>query len=517
MSNNDHKPAAFQPTRRGVLAMMGGSVVALSLSKMALAAPASGVLRYALSTFPPSISPWSNTGAAAGTVKQMLMRGLTGYDENGKLVGELAESWTMVDSTTWSFKLRDNAFFSNGKPVTSADISYSIGKILADESTAYVKGDLSIIKEVKVVDDKNFQLILTRPSSTLLNVFGIADCPMLSAESTDENPISCGPFIKKSEERGSYIELSRFDKFYKEEEPYLEGVRFITYSDQDLRYAALEAGDVDVIEYVPWPKFDAAEASPDINLKSALGPFMFLLFNCVEGPFKDPKVRQAVGYAIERQDVVDGAFAGRGKNLYGFPNPEGSPFDLSDPAVEWTFDPEKAKAMLAEAGYPNGFDCRLLATSTYAMHQDTASIVQAYLQAIGINAQLVLPDWSSRITAGKNGDYDIAVHGTSGLFNDPDAVAALVRTSTGTFLQSHGFKSDHIDDLLAKGREESDFAKREAIYKELAKAYFEEVPQVPLNWRQQGFATRANIEGFEILPGFLNVLSGFTLDQTKKS
>ncbi|MGZ9724126.1 ABC transporter substrate-binding protein [Rhizobium miluonense] len=512
MTDSFFSDALLRPTRRNLMTMMGGAALALSLPNMSASAE-NAVLRFAISAFPPNLNPWENTGATAGTVKLMLMRGLTGYSEKGELVGELAESWKLVDQTTYAFKLRDNAFFHNGKPVTSADIAYSLKKILADDSTAYLKRDLSVIKDVEIVDDKSFRLKLSEPSATLLYILGNCDCPMISADSTATEIIGAGPFRKKNDERGVFIEVERFDKFYKVGQPSVKGVRFVVYSDENLRYAALEAGDVDLIEYVPWQKFDAAEANPQLDIQTSLGPFMFLLFNASKGPFADARVRQAIGYAIERQDVVDAAFAGRGEPLLGFPNPQGSPFNLSDPASEWRYDPEKAKAMLAEAGYPNGFECRLLATSTYGMHQDTASVVQAHLQVIGINATLQLPDWGSRITAGKNGDYDIAVHGTSSFFNDPDALAALLRTSSGSFLQSFGFKSERIDALLQKGRAELDPVKREAIYKDLVRAYFEEVPQVPLNWRQQAYATNVKVKGFKNLPGFLNVLSGYTIDQ----
>lgn len=492
--------------------MAGGAALALGLPMRSIAAEG-GVLRFAISTFPPNLKPWDNTGATAGTIKLMLMRGLTGFDAEGALVGELAESWTLEDDTTYAFRLRDNAFFHNGKPVTSADIAFSIRKMLEDSSTAYLKADLSVIKEVEIVDDRNFRFRLSQPSATLLLTLGNCDCAMISAESTEAEVIGAGPFKKKSDERGAFIEVERFDKFYKPGKPGVSGVRFIVYADENLRYAALEAGDVDMIEYVPWQKFDAAEANPQLQIQTALGPFMFLLFNTTKGPFADPRVRRAIGYAIERQDVVDAAFAGRGVPLVGLPNPQGSPFNLSDPSSEWSYNIEKATALLKEAGYANGFDCSLLATSTYGMHQDTASVVQAHLQTIGINATLNLPDWSSRITAGKNGDYDLAVHGTSSFFNDPDALAALLRSSTGSFLQSFGFKSERIDALLIKGRAELDQSRREAIYRELATAYFEEVPQVPLIWRQQAYATRATVKGFKTLPGFLNVLSGYTIDQ----
>ena len=176
--------------------------------------------------------------------------------------------------------------------------------------------------------------------------------PVVWAGSTADDPVGCGPYKLKAQERGTYIEVERFDGFYEKGRPLSDTIRFIAYPDENLRYAALTTGDVDLIEYLPWAQFDAVSKSTKLKMASTTGPFMLLLFNVSKGgPFADPKVRQAIGYAVKRQDVIDAAFAGHGTPLLGFPNPEGSPFKLSDPAAEWSFDPAKAKAMLAEAGY----------------------------------------------------------------------------------------------------------------------------------------------------------------------
>lgn len=504
-----------EATRRRVLISLGAGVVALTLPQGTRAQTPGSVLKFGLSTFPPTIKPFDNTGGAANTVKLMLYRGLMGYDAAGKLVTELAESVTWSNPTTAVFKLRPNAVFHDGSPVTAADVIYSLNEITKEGSTAYLKSDLRIIASVDAVNDKTVQITLNAPSAIFLDLMASYCCPVISTKSTESAVIGAGPFTMKGSEKSVYIEVSRFKDFYMADQPHVDGIRFIAYADENLRYAALEAGDVDLIEYLPWTQFDAVEASKTLKMKNTLGPFMFLLFNVTDGPFANAKVRQAVGYAIERQDVVDAAFAGRGVPLYGLPNPQGSPFDLADPAHEWKYDVEKAKALLAEAGYPNGFECRLLATATYGMHQDTASVVQAYLAAIGINATLDLPDWGTRVTAGKEGKYNIAVHGTSGNYNDPDALWSLLYSGNPSYLQSFGFKSARIDGLLEQGRSEADPAKRKAIYQQLVVAYYEEVPQVPLNWRIQAYAMKQSVDGFEQLPGFLSGSSGYALDETK--
>lgn len=508
-------PVGPHATRRAVLTGIGAGITALAMPHRLSAQTAGSVLKFGLSTFPPTIKPFDNTGGAANTVKLMMYRGLMSYDANGTLVPELAESVEWSDSKTVVFKLRSNAVFHDGSPVTAADVVFSLGEITKEGSSAYLKSDLKIISEAKALDDKTVQLTLGSPSAVFLDLMASYCCPVISAKSTPDNVIGAGPFTMKGSEKGVYIEVQRFPDYFVKDEPKVDGIRFIAYADENLRYAALEAGDVDLIEYLPWTQFDTVEASSTLRMESTLGPFMFLLFNVTQGPFANAKVRQAVGFAIQRQDVVDAAFAGRGVPLYGLPNPQGSPFDLTDPEHQWSFDVEKAKALLAEAGYPNGFECRLLATSTYGMHQDTASVVQAYLGMIGINATLDLPDWGTRVTAGKEGKYDIAVHGTSGNYNDPDALWSLLYSGNPSYLQSYGFKSERIDALLEKGRGEIDTTKRKEIYQELVVAYFEEVPQVPLNWRVQAYAMKKSVEGFKELPGFLSGSSAYALDETK--
>lgn len=501
------------PSRRAVLLGFGAGLTALTLPAGLARAQSTGTLRYGLSTFPPSLNPWQSTGAAAGTVKLTFMRGLMGYDQNAELVPELAESYEMEGDNVYIFKLRDTKF-SNGKPVTAADIKFSLESIIAEGSTAYLKSSLANIDTVEAVDDKTVKVTLKAPSAAFLYILANYNGGMVSAESTEDNWIGCGPFTLAAQEKGVYIEMKRNPDFY--DDVGVETLRFAVYADENLRYAALDAGDVDMIEYLPWQHFDATEAAPDLELAAADGPFMFLLFNTAKegSPLANPKVRQAIGYAIERQDVVDAAFAGRGRPLNGIPNPDGSNFDLSNPDLEWSYDPEKAKALLAEAGYPNGFDCTLLGTSTYGMHQDTASVVQAYLQMIGINATLDLPDWGTRVKKGTEGDYDIAVHGTAGDYNDPDSLFSMLHSGPANYLRSFGFKSETIDRLCEEGRAELDSDKRLAIYQDLTRAFFEDVPMVTLNWRTQAYGVNTKVSGFKCFPGFLVFHSAFALDGT---
>ena len=178
-------------------------------------------------------------------------------------------------------------------------------------------------------------------------------------------------------------------------------------------------------------------------------------------------------------------------------------------------DPQRAKALLAEAGFADCFQTTLLATAQFGMHKDTAEVVQQHLAAIGIQCELQLPDWSTRVSRGSRGQYDMAIHGVTADNNDPDGLTVVLDTSLSP---THGrsFKVDAPRTIaaLARGRAEFDQAKRVEIYKDMQRAALEEVPLVGLAWRSQGYGMDQSVKGFTNLPGALTTSSGRMLEET---
>ncbi|OYW96706.1 MAG: hypothetical protein B7Z14_19270 [Bosea sp. 32-68-6] len=220
-----------------------------------------------------------------------------------------------------------------------------------------------------------------------------------------------------------------------------------------------------------------------------------------------------MAHAVKREDIVRVAFSGRGKGIEGMPIVEGTPWYDADLAKGHAYNPERARALLAQAGFPNGLSTTLLATSQFGMHKDSAEITQQYLAAIGIQAELRLTDWSTRVSAGIRGQYDIAIHGVSADFNDPDGLTVVLDTSlSAAHGRSFGLSTPRTVELLAKGRTEFDAAKRVQIYKDMQRAALEEVPIVALAWREQGYGYDRRIAGFANLPGALTTSSGALLE-----
>ena len=474
-----------------------------------------GVLTFALSSYPPSIQPWANTGTAAGTIKLAINRGLLSYDTKGSLRGELAESWAADGTTAWVFKLRGNAVFHNGEKVTSADVKWTIAQIADPKSTAYFRAEMQGVERVETPDDRTVRIVMKQPSSTLPLWMASYHLPIISRKSPAGQPSGAGPFMIKAQERGVSIELEPFAKYYKPGLPKLKAVRAIAYADENLRVAALQAGDVDLIEYVPWQSMEAILKDPKLKLDTVDGPFMYLVFNASKPPFNDARVRKAVAHTVKREEIVKAAFFGRGSPLSHLPIAEASQFFNPELKDAWNYDPALARKLLAEAGHANGFSCGLLSTAQYGMHKDTAEIVQQNLAAIGINLEMNLPDWATRVSLGNKGQFDLAVMGTATDSNDPDALANLIDHSLSpSYVRSLGLKTARITELLKAGRAEFDLARRKAIYKELETLAIAEAPIVGLAWRSQGYATQKDVTGFKNLPGALTFHSGITLEET---
>ncbi len=476
-----------------------------------------GQLVMGISGWPSSLNPWLNAGTVAQNAKLLIFRGLLGYGADGAMQGELAESWHQDSETEWTFRLRD-ALFHNGDPVTSEDVRYSIEQIAGERSTAYVKGEMQRVARVDTPDARTVRITMREPSVVVPNLFAGYFTPIVAKGSVDRNGpgVGAGPFVLGDQERGTFLELKAFDRFYRPGLPKLKSIRMVAYADEDLRVSALRTGDVDLIEYVPWSAMAGIAADPSLRLVTTEGPFMHMYFNAKSGPFADARVRRAAALAVKRQDIVAAAFFGRARPLEGIPFTPGSPYFDEARSHGFAYDPARAKALLAEAGVGGGFSCKLLATSTYGMIKSTAEVVQNNLADIGIQAELVLPDWATRITLGNRGQYDIAVNGTTNESNDPDGISGYMATNLPpSYTRAFGLSLPKLDALLAEGRRTFEPERRRAIYAELEQYALDQVPMAGLAWRDQGYAMRSDVRGFTNMPGALTFYSARTLETTE--
>jgi peptide/nickel transport system substrate-binding protein len=501
--------------RRLLGAGLGLASLAAGL-RPAAAAGVPGTVRVGLSAFPPNLRPWEYVGTAAETVKLQLFRGLLGYDAEGNLRPELAARIVPEGDRVYVVSLRPGARFHNGDPVTSADVKFSFEAIVAERSTAYLRREFAVIESIAAPDPLTVRITLREPDAVFPSLLASYDAPIVSRRSVEADPaapVGAGPYVMKAMERGRRIDLEAFPGFYREGRPRTRNLVFLAYPDENLRTAALESGDLDLIEYVPAERMDAIERNPQLALDSVDGPCMILIFNVTRGPFQNPALRQAVAFAINRAEIVRAGFAGRGSPAGGLAIPPSSPFYDAENGRFWRYDPAEARRWLAQAGQPDGFATTILATTTYGMHQSVAEIVQQHLRAVGIRAELNLPEWASRIQLGNRGQYDVAVSASGGDSNDPDSLRTLLGMGQPpSFARPFGYENAQLLDLLNRGRHETDLARRREIYRRAERIGLEDPAFVALNWRPQAYAMQRAVQGFKTLPGNLHHHSGYRLE-----
>ena len=501
--------------RRGLISLSAALGVAGAVPRASGAE--NDTLVFGLSNYPATLRAFSQAGNSGNAVKLLIHRTLTSYSADGEIQPELASSWTQPSDHEFIFDLHE-ATFHNGDPVTADDVKYAFDEIRKPGSTAFLNAGFAVIDTIEPLGPRRIRIVLNRPTATFLDLVASVAAPIISRKSateSPENPIGCGPYSIETRSRGENIRLKRVTDYYKPGLPKFAAVNFIAFSDENLRQAALEAGDVDIIEAVPWQSITKMQQNPALTVQSGVGGYFYLKFNFRTGRFTNPKLRQAVGFAVDRKAITDVAFFGQGAPLYGLPIPDGPLFPAAEVGEPFSYDPKRAKQLMVEAGYADGFSTSVLTLNDPGTFQRACQVVQENLAVIGIQLELVLQDYASLTSKGDKGQYEFGLYGATGFYNDPDAITPMI-TGPPNYLRSYGFHSDRIDKLLLDGRSEIDPMRRKAIYLELQKACAEETPIIGLSWRAQAYAMKKSIRGFDKMPYFLNSYSPIELESVSR-
>jgi glutathione transport system substrate-binding protein len=484
---------------------------------MASAQGAGAALKFGLSSDPPTLNPHFAGGTSARTVKLTVYEGLVSYTPEGETTLQLAETVDIPDPTTYVFHLRPGVRFHNGENLTSADVAYTFNRILDPESGSYLRGTLAVIEGIEAPDELTVVFRLKEPFAPFMEILAQAEASIVSeswmggAPDLDASMNGTGPFRLGERIPGVEIVMVKNDEYYVEGLPKVDSIRFIIYSDADARLAALLTHEVDLIEYVEWRQIATIESEPAFVVDLEPSLFQVLSINVSEEPFSDPKVRQAISYAINREEIVEACFEGHAQPLYGALIPRGHWAYNEDLANYFEYNVEKAKELLAEAGYPDGFSCSLLATSAYSTHWCPAEVIQGQLAKVGIDVEVDLVDWPTRVETRSNWNYQFASDGLSGDYLDPDFYFKYFYSQGSPYLRPPYFDDPVVNDLLMRGRAALDREERKVIYHDLEKSLLDQSPWIFLCRREQPYAYHSRVSGFEQLPSFLTPYSGVTL------
>lgn len=353
------------------------------------------ILRAAWRSDPTSLDPQRGSSAFETTILWALYDALIDFDpETLEPLPGLAESWEQSDPTVLTLKLREGVVFHDGTPFNAEAVKYNLERAAAEGSN--IAPDVAAIESIEVLGEYEIQLNLSRPDTSLLMTLSDRAGMMISptaAESAGDDfelsPVGTGPFKFVEYRPGEIVRVERFDDYWQEGKPYIGGIDFSIILDQSTAVNALRSGQVDIVLSVPYQEVAALEADP--NLEVVITPamaFNVLYINSAFSPFDDVRVREALNYAIDREALVESTLFGYGDAAWSMLPPNhwaGNP-DLEE---TYAFDQDRARELLADAGYPDGFSFQM-SVFTSPIDVRRAEILKAQLAEVGMDAELMV-------------------------------------------------------------------------------------------------------------------------------
>ena len=445
-------------------------------------------------------------------------------DGSSEIVPSLAESWEISgDALTYTFHLRQGVKFHNGEELTADDVEYSFTRQLSVEGAvntdflAQIKGASQLLEGTadqlegfETVDDYTFTITLSEPYAGFLACLSTPGCSIYNREATEAagdqfglDPsvtVGTGPFRLTDWTINDQLVLTRYEDYWKGPSE-LPGVVIRIVPDTETQRMMFESGELDVVDldYLPDAVDDFTTRYPDqIVSGPRVGTTYFTMNQNIE-PFQDVRVRKAVQMAIDRQAILDALYGGRGQVENGI-YPHGL-YGFNSSLPEITYDPEEAKARLAEAGYANGFEMQIAADSSASDATNQAlEIIQAQLGEIGIQAEIQNMDESTWLATRNSGEMGSFMSTWTADYNDPDNfIYTFFGTPENTKLRSLNYSDTEVMERVQKARTIVDADERIAEYQALEeKIVTEDAAWVPMYSRTHSFAVSKRVQGFEV-------------------
>ncbi len=471
------------------------ALILLTLAAGAHAADPKGELRVAIPWTPENLDPTMNLSSIRAAVGVSMFDSLVGRDVEGRIVPELAESWKLLDDTTWQLKLRRNVVFHNGEPFNAEAVRFTIQRVLDPNQKSPNRANIAEIIRVEAPDDVTVTLVTRAPYAPLLN--RLIDFPILPPKYTAEKgnqafalrPVGTGPFRFVELVKDDRLVVEAFDRHWRGV-PKIQRITFKPIPEPFTRAAALRNGEVDVITTVPPTLARELERVAGVRVHRVPSTWqIYLGLNAFRKPLADVRVRQALNYATDVEAIIKNVMDGNGRRLAGpfTPNMFGY-----DPAVKgYGPDPARAKRLLAEAGYPDGLEITLEAPAgRYQGDKEIAEALGGQWQKAGFKPKVQVAEWGAYFKRYLGKQFqDAYLLGLGGPMQDGDELFNLV-SSKGRGLY---YKNERIDQLFDLGRSTMEPARRRTIYSELAKAMVEDATWVFLMQQVDIYATRERL------------------------
>ncbi len=485
-------------------------------------------LTYARSGLPVTLDSADSTDGNSLTVSYQITEPLLLFELGSTEVKPgLATEWSAnEDSSVWTFKLREGVTFQDGTEFNAEAVKFNLDRWndpeneyrFADEGKTYTawgwvfggpKGE-GVLDSVEVIDDTTVQLNLTQPVGLLPNMiassyFGL-DSPTAVMEAGADygtpsvGVVGTGPFKFEEWLEGERVVLSAYDNYWGGEVGFDQLV-FRGIEDPTARLAELQAGTVDIAVDLGPDDLSVIESDP--NLVRVPGPSLnvgYIAMNQTNEPLGDVRVRQAIAHAVDWQAIVDAFYGGLGIRATEF-IPDA--FDWARAGVEgYAYDPELARSLLAEAGFPDGFDTELwympVSRPYFPTPEPIASTVATYLADVGINAELMTEDWGIYLDDYQTGKFPMYMLGWSPDYGDPDNY--LYTFFGPSAINDLGWDDPEVRDLLNEARQVTGNEARGDLYAQVTQAVYDDVASIPVAHNSVLYAARQRVQNWTPSP-----------------
>ena len=430
---------------------------------------------------------------------------LVSFDENGEIVPWLAEYAVEGSGTRYVFTLREGVRFSDGAPVTPADVVFSL------ERHREVGGPLPLtapIEAVEATGEREVTITLSAPYTPFLSELagfsnGIlpADFGGASEQEFFRDPVGTGPFVVDEWDPNGDLSFVRNEHYWQEGKPYLDGLVYRFVADDTQLRQQLAAGQLDAIDTVPAAAAAEVDAAPETVLSQTEGwSTEQVFFNTQREEFADPHVRRAIARALDREGITAATTFGTAEVADAL-LPPSIAYSADGEGYALAHDSAAAQRELAQSAYPDGFRTTLLIAAGNAQRAQIAQIVQASLAEIGIDVEIEQLDIAAFRERFFAFDYDVMLNSGQSDAPDPNGFITFQADPEG-FSKSYWthFTDDRVTELMHRGRAIPDGEEREAVYLEIQRILAEQVPYIPLFHPANLKATAAGVHGFAVLP-----------------
>jgi len=495
-----------------VVVIVGAVAVAFYLTQITSKPPALEELKIALGIEPDTLDPAAQTTTLVANIVSYMYETLVKVEDPvGEVKPLLAERWEVSgDGLTYTFYLRKNVKFHDGADFDANAVKATFDRLLDPKTRSPQRGVLghTYIDEVRVVDQFTVAFKLKKPFAPFLRGLASTHSAIVSPLAIQkygpdliETPAGTGPFKFVSWKRGESLVLERFDNYWGEKAT-VRSVVIKIMPEAGTREAALLAGDVDISVLPPASDLSKLQANPNVKVYTPpTQRIIFIALNTQWGPLKDVRVRHALNYAVDKKAIVE-------RIVFGLAAPAEAPlpeFLIRNNKIGfYEYNPQKAKQLLAEAGYPNGFKMTILhPVGRYIQDKQIAEAVQSYLRDVGVEVELKTTDWPTFIQLVRKPleeqvqSHQAVLLGWGYWLYDPHPQLY------GQFHSSQWpdkglapafYKNTRVDELLDLAATTVDEEKRTQLYVELSKLIWEDAPWIFLHVQKYFIAAKANLK-----------------------